>query len=205
MSATAETIVIARTPVDTPTRNPSSRAKKPAPREAVPRGASRRRPPQPQPQGRPRRARTGVFVAFVLTILTLGLLGMLMVNTALATGAFTLSELQTKAVQLKESEQALSEQLARAESPVLLEEAARALGMVPQDVPVFLRLEDGAILGNPIPQPVPIAPIVPESEVAGGQEAVTEPPVTTDPATEIDLGDVEPPVDSSPVTVETGQ
>jgi hypothetical protein len=145
-----------------------------------------------------------VFVAFVLAILTLGLLGMLLVNTALATGAFTLSELQTKAVQLKESEQALSEQLARAESPVLLEEAARALGMVPQDVPVFLRLEDGAILGNPIPQPVPIAPIVPESEAAGDQEAVTEPRVTTDPAIEAVPGDVQPSVDSSPVTVETG-
>jgi cell division protein FtsB len=205
MSATAETIVIARTPVDTQPRNPSSKIRKPASKEAEVREASRRRSSQPQLQGRPRRARTGVFVAFVLAILTLGLLGMLLVNTALATGAFTLSELQAKAVQLKETEQALSEQLARAESPVLLEEAARALGMVPQDVPVFLRLEDGAILGNPIPQPVPIAPSVPEPDVAGDQAAVTETPVTTDPAVEADLEEVEPPIDSSPISVETGQ
>ncbi len=138
------------------------------------RSAARR--PTAKPQPRPRRARRGVFVAFVLGVLTVGLLGMLLVNTALATGAFTLSELQSKHIQLIESEQALSEQLARAESPILLEEAARALGMVPQDVPVFLRLEDGAILGNPIPQPVPIVPEVTDSPaVADPMDATTVP------------------------------
>jgi hypothetical protein len=136
---------------------------------------------------------------------------MLMVNTALATGAFTLNELQSKKVQLTEAEQALSEQLARAESPVLLEDAARALGMVPQDVPVFLRLEDGAILGNPIPQPVPIAPVVPDVLEPGvTTDSVTDQPIVTDPAAETDQVEVGESVagdsiESPPVGVESEQ
>lgn len=176
MSATAETIVIARAPTGVPSRSTRRHPRRSPSRTAARRPVPKSQPqPQPQPQSQPRRARRGAFVAFVLGILTVGLLGMLLVNTALATGAFTLTELQSKNAQLIETEQALSEQLARAESPVFLEEAARALGMVPQSVPVFLRLEDGAILGNPIPQPVPIAPEVTDPVVGTDLAEVTDP------------------------------
>jgi hypothetical protein len=117
---------------------------------------------------RPKRARTGVFAAFVLMILTVGLLAMLWINTSLAQGAFTLTDLQQQRAQLLETEQQLAEQLARAESPSQVEIAARELGMVPQEVPVFVRLSDGQIIGDPTPQPEPapvtdIAPLPAES------------------------------------------
>jgi hypothetical protein len=92
-------------------------------------------------------------------ILTVGLLGMLWINTSLSQGAFTLTDLQQQRAQLLETEQRLAEQLARAESPAQVEAAARELGMVPQEVPVFVRLSDGQIIGNPIPQPEP-APVM---------------------------------------------
>jgi hypothetical protein len=164
MSATAETIIVER---------PAPTARRRARLEQVPR-------PAPSPQPGPARARMGVFIAFVLAILTVGLLAMLWINTTLAQGAFILTDLQQQRAQLIEVEQQLRDDLARAESPVAVEEAARALGMVPQDVPVFLRLEDGAILGNPIPQAAPI----PEEPVAVepvAEESVIEEPVAEEP------------------------
>ena len=137
MSATASTIVVPRSASPADTR------------------ATR---PRLVPSPAPRRARTGIFVAFVLAILTTGLLGMLWVNTALAQGAFAVSDLQQRQARLIEVEQQLRDDLARAEAPSQLEAAARALGMVPQDFPVFLRLSDGAIIGEPIPQPMPMPP-----------------------------------------------
>lgn len=171
MSANAETVIVARTPVRETRRSaPSSPS---APRRPSTRPTPNRRstqarraaqpnrfPSTPTPatpdRPRPKRARTGVFAAFVLMILTVGLLGMLWINTSLAQGAFTLTDLQQQRTQLLEVEQQLAEQLARAESPAQVELAARALGMVPQDVPVFVRLSDGQIIGDPIPQPEPV-------------------------------------------------
>jgi len=170
MSANAETIVVARAPGTTRTsRRPSTPTSHR--RVAPPQQRPRREGPPTTPPRPPRatpRARTGVFVAVILVILTAGLLAMLWINTTLAQGAFVLSDLQQQRATLIESEQQLREELSRAEAPARVEEAARALGMVPQDVPVFLRLEDGQILGNPIPQPAPI----------------TEEPVTEDVTTE---------------------
>ena len=108
---------------------------------------------------------------------------MLWINTTLAQGAFVLSDLQQQRATLIESEQQLREDLSRAEAPARVEEAARALGMVPQDVPVFLRLEDGQILGNPIPQPAPITE-EPVTEEVITDEVVTEDGVTEDVVTE---------------------
>ncbi len=115
-------------------------------------------------------------------ILTLGLLAMLWINTTLAQGAFTLTDLQQQRAQLLETEQQLAEQLARAESPAQVEAAARELGMVPQEVPVFVRLTDGQIIGEPIPQPEP-APV---------EDAVETPIVEGDvpPLDVTDAGDV---------------
>jgi hypothetical protein len=101
---------------------------------------------------------------------------MLMVNTALAQGAFVESDLQQQRTQLLEAEQALRAELAVAEAPTQVEASARELGMVPQDVPVFLRISDGAILGNPIPQPAPIV-AEPIEEIAVSDEVVVEPEV----------------------------
>jgi len=118
---------------------------------------------------------------------------MLLVNTALAQGAFTLTSLQQQRAQLLEQEQALRAQVALAEAPAQVEVAARELGMVPQDVPVFLRLTDGAILGNPVPQPAPIAeePVIEElvADELVTDELVTDELVTDDLAVEAPTAD----------------
>ena len=103
-----------------------------------------------------RRARLGIFAIVCLAIATVGLVSMLIVNTMLASGAFTVSELQAEKALLLEEEQQLAEEVAVASSPMVLEEKARAMGMVPQDAPAFIDLETGAIVGNDVPQPEPI-------------------------------------------------
>jgi len=103
-----------------------------------------------------RRARLGIFAIICLAIATVGLVSMLIVNTMLASGAFTVSELQAEKALLLEEEQQLTEEIAIASSPLLLEERARAMGMVPQDAPAFIDLESGTIVGNAVPQPEPI-------------------------------------------------
>jgi hypothetical protein len=103
-----------------------------------------------------RRARLGIFAIVCLAIATVGLVSMLIVNTMLASGAFTVSELQAEKALLLEQEQQLTEEIAIASSPLLLEERVRAMGMVPQDAPAFIDLESGEIMGNTVPQPAPI-------------------------------------------------
>ncbi|MFM9135288.1 MAG: hypothetical protein ACKOT0_07630 [bacterium] len=109
----------------------------------------------------------GLFAAAVLVIVTVGGVGGLVINTSLNQGAFTLSELQAERVLLAEREEALAEDIAMASSPLRLEEEARKLGMVPQEAPAFIRLEDGAVLGNAVPQPAPIVeePVAPPDGV----------------------------------------
>lgn len=136
-----------------------------------------------------------MFAVFVLMILTAGMLGMLWINTTLAQGAFTLTDLQQQRAQLIEVEQQLTEQLARADAPAQLEQSARALGMVPQEVPVFLRLSDGRVLGDPVPQ---AAPVVEEPVV---EEPVVEEPLPEDVVVEDVI--VEEPVAEEPVVEES--
>ena len=102
---------------------------------------------------RPERASRGVFILFVTGLLGIGLVAMLVINTSLAQGAFQISELQQEQAVLAEQEAVLTQVVEQASTPSALESSARALGMVPNQNPVFLRLSDGAILGNPKPAP----------------------------------------------------
>lgn len=145
-------------------REPSSRPRKSAASPSADRQpVSHRRPTPtsrprllPKSEPRTRRANLGIFAVVCLAVLTVGLVAMLIVNTMLASGAFTINELQAEQAQLLEQEQQLQEEVAIASSPLRLEEEARKLGMVPQDAPAFISLEDGEILGNAVPQPEPI-------------------------------------------------
>ncbi|MFM8241116.1 MAG: hypothetical protein ACKOAW_12495 [Actinomycetota bacterium] len=127
------------------------------PEAPAPRAARRARPRLVPPTAPTvRRKRLGIFAAVCLGIVSVGLVAMLIINTMLASGAFTISELEAQKAQLLEQEQQLQEEIAIASAPFLLEERARALGMVPQDAPAFISLETGQILGNTVPQPEPI-------------------------------------------------
>ena len=122
------------------------------------------------PRKRVTPVRAGVFGVFVGVILLLGLISLLVINTSLAQGAFRVSELTKQATELTQQRQALEKQLAEQQMPAVLEQRARAMGMIPHSVPVFLRLSDGAILGKAIPQVAQAQPVTdPNSTTPMGQ------------------------------------
>lgn len=83
-------------------------------------------------------------------VLAVGLLGVLMLNTIISQGAFRQFELEVALTLTSEKEGALAAQVDLAEAPKQVEKRARALGMVPAASPVFLRLSDGKVLGEPV-------------------------------------------------------
>jgi hypothetical protein len=98
---------------------------------------------------RPERASRGVFALVVVGMLILGMIVVLLINTALSQGAFTVSELQGQQTALAQQEQALSQVVAAAGAPDALEKSARAMGMVPSQTPVFIKVPSGKVLGQP--------------------------------------------------------
>ena len=100
---------------------------------------------------RPERASRGLFAGLITGILALGLVVMLVINTSVAQTAFTVSELQSQQRELARTEAALTEALAAAAAPPVLEAKARALGMVPSNRPVFLTIPSGEVKGKARP------------------------------------------------------
>lgn len=92
------------------------------------------------------RGRT-VFAVACLLLLVGGLLSLLLINTALAQGSFTLHDLQAQSDELSDREQALRQDIDVQAAPERLAARASALGMVPSQSPAFLRLSDGKLLG----------------------------------------------------------
>lgn len=107
--------------------------------------------------GRRVRLGSGAFLVLVLGLLSAILVSLLLLNTALAENSFQLQDIRQTARDLTVREQTLSSQLAAAESPIGLEAKAKELGMVAASSPIFLRLEDGKILGESTPAQVPPA------------------------------------------------
>ncbi len=131
---------------------------------------------------RAERASRGVFALVVGGLLIAGMIGILVINTSLAQGAFTISELQAEQATLTQQEQTLSEQVAGAAAPESLEQHARALGMVPSQTPVFLSVPSGKVLGQPKPAPggTGSAPVLLTPADATVTEAVDNASVGTD-------------------------
>ncbi|MFE0464647.1 cell division protein FtsL [Kitasatospora sp. NPDC058965] len=101
---------------------------------------------------RPGRARGGrgrtPFAVLVVLLLTVGLLGLLMLNTSLNDGSIQLAKLRQQTTVLTEQQQELQQQIDRDAAPDALEKAARQLGMVPGGDPAFLQ-DDGKVVGSP--------------------------------------------------------
>jgi hypothetical protein len=115
------------------------------------------------PAGRARAARTP-FVLLVVLLLGGGLIGLLVLNSALSEGSFKLADLRKRTKNLTDEEQALQRDIDAYSSPDALQRRARQLGMVPGGDPAFLG-SDGRIKGVPsaaTPQsadfPDPVAP-----------------------------------------------
>ena len=95
------------------------------------------------------------FVAVVVSILVAGLLGLLVLNTALAKDAFAVHTLSQGGRTLADQEQTLSREVEALRSPQAIATRAAELGMVQAGPPAFLRLPDGAVLGAAGPAVLP--------------------------------------------------
>lgn len=91
------------------------------------------------------------FAALVLTVLGLGLVGLLVLNTSLQQGAFHARDLEGRAQALTDTREALQVEVAELREPQRVASRAAAMGMVPNDSPAFLRLSDGEVLGHATP------------------------------------------------------
>ena len=117
--------------------------------------------------------------------LAAGFFAVLLLNTVISQGAFRQHELEIQLILLAEKEEALAREVQQAEAPREVEKAARKLGMVPAAAPVFLRLSDGKVLGEPVPAPQPTAP-VDFAGAPGIQPTPTPTPTGSAPATDLD-------------------
>ncbi|MFF3611033.1 septum formation initiator family protein [Streptomyces sp. NPDC002580] len=146
------------------------------------------------------------FVLLVVLLLGGGLIGLLVLNSALSEGAFRLDDLQKDTKSLTDEEQALQRDVDAYSAPDALQRRARELGMVPGGDPAFLD-PDGTVKGVPgtagrtaartpaIRPPEVLAPAPPRSPAAtptaaatlrqpsGGTPATGTPAPSTQPST----------------------
>lgn len=137
----------ARAPLRHPHPQPQPRPGQPNPQQPRPQQSGPQRPPLRLVRARPVLAPRTPFVVVLLTVGGLGLLTLLLLNTVVAQDAFRLYELQATGVELSEREQQLQNEVDTLESPALLAQRARRLGMVASGDPLFLQLPDGRVLG----------------------------------------------------------
>lgn len=97
------------------------------------------------------KARRAPFVVVVLTLLAAGLVGLIVLSTFMQAQAFRIDDLQREATLLQAQKDQLTSEVERMQSPAGLADRALAEGMVPNANPVFLRLGDGAVIGDPVP------------------------------------------------------
>ncbi|MEU3830963.1 septum formation initiator family protein, partial [Streptomyces sp. NPDC029080] len=129
------------------------------------------------PAGRAQAARTP-FVLLVVVLLGGGLIGLLVLNSALSEGSFELADLQKRTKSFTDEEQALQRDIDAYSSPDALQRRARELGMVPGGDPAFLG-PDGTVKGVPSAAPeaaVLSGPAAPEALLpAVGTSAAPDP------------------------------
>ena len=91
--------------------------------------------------GRPARQRRAPFVVLVLLLLGVGLVGLLVLNTALQQGSFDLADLEQRTELLRDRRAELVGQVADRSAPGTLARQARELDMIPAENVVFLPLD----------------------------------------------------------------
>ncbi|MCM1974824.1 MULTISPECIES: septum formation initiator family protein [Streptomyces] len=133
------------------------------------------------PAGPGRAARTP-FVLLVVLLLGGGLIGLLVLNSALSEGAFRLDDLKRETKSLTDEEQALQRDVDAYSAPDALQRRARELGMVPGGDPAFLD-PDGTVKGVPAPAAAPRATKAPAPLVLAPEAYATRSPAPTASAT----------------------
>ena len=122
---------------------------------AAPRVASRRRGVPRAAQLAPlrvvpaaiRRTGGGVFAVLCITLLAAGLVALLMMNTALASGIYQMKDLQATSGTLTDQQEQLTQVVDDLRSPRNLADRAQQLGMVPAKSMAFVRISDGSVIG----------------------------------------------------------
>ncbi len=89
------------------------------------------------------------FALLVVTVLAAGLIGLLLLNTALQRGAYAVTALQQTSSDLSLRQQNLQTEVAALEAPQRISQRAIRLGMVAGDSPAFLSLKTGKVIGVP--------------------------------------------------------
>ncbi|MFB7654809.1 MULTISPECIES: septum formation initiator family protein [unclassified Streptomyces] len=131
------------------------------------------------------------FVLLVVVLLGGGLIGLLVLNSALSEGSFQLDDLKQETKSLTDEEQALQRDIDAYSAPRALQRRARELGMVPGGDPAFLG-PDGTVKGSPSAAPTGTTPLVLAPEV------LSAPPEGVPTATPSPVGTQPPPASSAP-------
>ncbi|MFF4013681.1 septum formation initiator family protein [Streptomyces sp. NPDC001843] len=121
------------------------------------------------PAGPGQAARTP-FVLLVVLLLGGGLIGLLVLNSALSEGSFKLDDLEKQTKSLTDQQQALQRDIDAYSAPDALQRRARELGMVPGGDPAFLD-PDGTVKGVPSPASAALSTepaVPPAAPVASG-------------------------------------
>ena len=119
-------------------------------RAAAPAPAPATRPAPPLrlvPAPRRRVARRTPFVLLIVTVLGVGLVALLLLNTGVAQDSFQLTDLRRQSALLQDREEALEQEIAQLSTPDRLAKEAERLGMQPGSSPVFIEVPGGTILG----------------------------------------------------------
>lgn len=93
-----------------------------------------------------RRSSTG-FTVLCSTLLALGLLALLLLNTARAEQSFALTELERSSTTLADNERQLRSDLSNVSAPQQVALKAQEMGMVPASEVAYVRESDGKVLG----------------------------------------------------------
>lgn len=89
----------------------------------------------------------GAFLALCIALLLAGFVAVLLLNTAMAKGSFTMRDLQQRSDRLTDTQDSLRHSIDAVSGPGPLAKRARAMGMVPAETAAFLRLSDATVLG----------------------------------------------------------
>ncbi len=122
--------------------------------------APRLRVAPPAPISAPR----APFVAAVLSVVVIGVLGILVINTKTNENSFRINDLQKQGSLLANQQQDLENQLVAASHIGSLDAAARRLGMVKAEQMAIIRMPDGKMIGVPGPAKGPRSVTYQETE-----------------------------------------
>jgi len=129
------------------------------------------------------------FALLVLGVLMVGLVVLLMLNTAMDDNSVQIQQAQQKQASLTDSEQQLAQQLAGLSAPSSLASQAAAQGLVPNPQPAFLNPTTGAVLGaaspapTPSPTPTPTPTPTPSATATSSASSSGTPSTTASPST----------------------